>query len=86
MFAPPSIRPAILSRPESALEEFKLSNWALHENFCLGNEFSYVSGTTLGLAISFELVQLMNGTIEVESEKNTGTTFYVNFTRVLIIS
>ena len=37
-------------------------------------------GTGLGLAISFELVQLMNGTIEVESEKNTGTTFYVNFT------
>ena len=53
---PPSIGPAILSRHESALEEFQLSNWALHElTFCLGNELSLVSGTTLGLAISFDL-------------------------------
>ncbi|MFN8436378.1 MAG: PAS domain S-box protein [Cytophagales bacterium] len=35
-------------------------------------------GTGLGMAITHELVQLMNGEIEVNSEKNVGTTFYVN--------
>lgn len=37
-------------------------------------------GTGLGLAITFELIQLMDGSIDVESEKNAGTTFYVNVT------
>lgn len=37
-------------------------------------------GTGLGLAITFELVQLMNGEIIVESEKKSGTTFYVTIT------
>jgi PAS domain S-box-containing protein len=34
-------------------------------------------GTGLGMAITKELVQLMNGTIEVESEKNKGTTIHI---------
>lgn len=34
-------------------------------------------GTGLGMAITKELIQLMNGTIEVESEKNVGTTITI---------
>ncbi len=34
-------------------------------------------GTGLGMAITKELVQLMNGRIEVESEKNKGTTIFI---------
>lgn len=34
-------------------------------------------GTGLGMAITKELVQLMNGRIEVESEKNVGTTIFI---------
>jgi CheY-like chemotaxis protein/HPt (histidine-containing phosphotransfer) domain-containing protein len=35
-------------------------------------------GTGLGMAITKELIQLMNGSIDVESEKNKGTTIYIN--------
>lgn len=38
---------------------------------------SKIEGTGLGMAITKNLVQLMNGTIEVESEKNKGTRFTV---------
>lgn len=36
-------------------------------------------GTGLGMAITYELVQLMHGTIRVESEKNKGTHFELIF-------
>jgi PAS domain S-box-containing protein len=35
-------------------------------------------GTGLGMAITKELVQLMDGRIDVESEKNKGTTIHIN--------
>ena len=41
-------------------------------------------GTGLGMAITKELIQLMKGSIELESEKNVGTTIriYLNFPRI----
>ena len=38
------------------------------------------SSTGLGMAITKRIVELMNGDIEVESEKGVGTTFYVTIT------
>ena len=35
-------------------------------------------GTGLGMSISNELIRLMNGTIEIESKKNSGTTVHIN--------
>jgi len=41
---------------------------------------SGIQGTGLGMAITKNLVELMGGTISVESEKNLGTTFTVDLT------
>ena len=41
----------------------------------LGREYSNVEGTGLGLMLTEQLVELMNGMIEVRSEVGTGTTF-----------
>jgi len=37
------------------------------------------SGTGLGMSISKHLIELMGGTIRVESQKNVGTTFHLDF-------
>jgi PAS domain S-box-containing protein len=36
-------------------------------------------GSGLGMTITKELIQLMNGTIEIKSKKNVGTTIFMNF-------
>lgn len=44
-----------------------------------GSTTKNYSGTGIGLALTKELVELHNGKIEVQSERNKGTTFLVNF-------
>lgn len=41
---------------------------------------SGIQGTGLGMAITKNIVDMMNGTIEVKSEQGVGTEFYVSFT------
>ena len=49
----------------------------IFDRFYKGNERCNESGTGLGLAISKEIVLKHNGTIEVQSEDNKGTTFTI---------
>jgi len=62
-------------------EEFlpKLFDAFSQENSSTTNTNAYGS-TGLGMAITKSIVELMNGTIEVESEKGVGTTFVVTIT------
>lgn len=54
---------------ESIFKKFSQEDKAITRKF---------GGTGLGMAITKELVQLMKGTIELESEKNKGTTIHIN--------
>ena len=44
----------------------------------LGAEFSAVEGTGIGLVITRQLLDLMNGRLEIDSEPGVGSTFWVN--------
>lgn len=49
----------------------------LFEPFTRSNNATYIEGTGLGLSITKGLVDIMGGTISVESEEQCGTTFMV---------
>jgi len=53
----------------------------LFERFWQANsqQSYYEKGSGLGLAICKKLIQLMSGDIQVESEKNKGTSFFLLF-------
>jgi PAS domain S-box-containing protein len=51
----------------------------LFERFFRGLNASYIQGTGLGLNIVARYVELMNGTITVDSAENQGTTFTLTF-------
>lgn len=51
----------------------------LFERFFRGHNASYIQGTGLGLNIVGKYVELMNGTLDVESEENKGSVFTIKF-------
>lgn len=53
----------------------------LFESFSRGDEAAARAGSGLGLPITKRLTELMDGTIEVDSEKGVGTTFTVRLPR-----
>jgi len=50
----------------------------------LGAEFSGVEGTGIGLVISRQLVDLMKGELDIESESGVGSTFWVSLRHVVM--
>ncbi len=55
----------------------------LFEAFSQEQNFNDVEGTGLGLAISKKLVELLNGTIRIESKLNKGSEFTLSFKNIL---
>ena len=53
----------------------------LFERFFRGNNVTNIQGTGLGLHIVSRYIQLMKGTIECQSELESGTTFHIFFPR-----
>ena len=45
----------------------------------LGAEYTDIEGVGIGLSISKKLMEMMGGSISIESNKGEGTTFYLNF-------
>lgn len=53
----------------------------LFERFFRGHNATHIQGTGLGLHIVTKYAELMNGTIDLKSEENKGTTFTITFPR-----
>ncbi|MBI4930388.1 MAG: PAS domain-containing sensor histidine kinase [Bacteroidetes bacterium] len=51
----------------------------LFERFFRGHNATHIQGTGLGLNIVAKYIELMNGSIDVSSEENKGTTFIITF-------
>ena len=72
-----------ISIKDSGLGIAKIYKPDLFEAFNrLGNESSSTEGTGIGLVITRELVQLMGGTINFESEENVGSKFWIELNRI----
>ncbi|MGE5845284.1 MAG: PAS domain S-box protein [Ignavibacteria bacterium] len=57
----------------------------LYDPFFRGNSVKHIPGTGLGLPIVKEAVELYNGKIQVTSEVNKGTTFYVTLPKIIFV-
>ena len=55
----------------------------IFERFVRSSDFTNISGAGLGLSITKDCVDLLNGEIKFETEKGVGTTFYVTLPKLL---
>lgn len=74
-----SISPSVLklSVKDNGIGISKADQQHLFERFFRGHNATHIQGTGLGLNIITKYVELMNGSINFESEENQGTTFTI---------
>ena len=68
-----------ISVEDSGIGISKADQEHLFSRFFRGHNATNIQGTGLGLNIVSKYIELMNGSIEVDSEENKGTTFTVTF-------
>ena len=69
----------IISVTDSGLGISEEDKGHLFERFFRGTNVTNIQGTGLGLHIVEKYIELMNGTIEFESELEKGTSFTITF-------